>query len=117
GWYGDEEGHSDASREGWEHRGGRRTRGYDQEDDYQGSSRGRGGSRDYDEDEDNYQSSSRNGGRSRNYDEDEDNYQRSSRGRAYDEDDDYQRSSGRGASSRSGNGRGWYGDEEGHSEA
>src|SRR5436190_17172735 len=31
GWYGDEEGHSDASREGWEHRGGRRTRGHDKE--------------------------------------------------------------------------------------
>ena len=65
GWYGDEEGHSEAAMEGWQHR---------------------------------------RGGRSRRSEDDDDDYQRSSR-------------SGRSTSSRSGDGRGWYGDEEEHSRA
>jgi hypothetical protein len=40
------------------------------------------------------------------------------RSRDYDDDDDYQRSSrSRGGNSRLGEGRGWFGDEEGHSDA
>jgi hypothetical protein len=79
GWYGDSEGHSEASRRGWEGRGG-------------------GGSPRYEE-------------RSQRYDE----MQSRSRSR-YDDDrdyrrgDDYDRGNG-------GRGQGWSGDPEGHSEA
>src|ERR1051326_569643 len=101
GWYGDERGHAEAAREGWQQRRGGRSRDYD-DDDSQRSSRSRGRRGNYDEDEDNYQSSSR------------------SRGGEYeeDDDDDYGSSSRGGRrNSSSGEGRGWYGDEEGHSEA
>jgi hypothetical protein len=43
GWYGDPEGHSEASRRGWEEREGSRSRSrYDDDDDRRGS-RGHGG--------------------------------------------------------------------------
>jgi len=72
GWFGDPEGHSEASRRGWDHR---------RDDDDNGRGRGRSYSR---------------------YDDDDRRY--SSRGR----DDDYSRDRGQG---------GWFGDPEGHSEA
>lgn len=72
GWFGDREGHSEASRRGWEHR---------RDDDDNGRGRGRSYSR-YDEDERRYSARSR--------------------------DDDYSRDRGQG---------GWFGDREGHSEA
>ena len=78
GWYGDPEGHSEASRRGWEERGGSRSRYRD--DDRRRSMPAR-------DDEGRFMSS-----RSR-----------------YDDDDDYRRG-GRGHG-------GWYGDPEGHSEA
>ena len=43
GWFGDERGHSEASREGWQHRRGGRSRDYDDDDDYQRSSGSRSG--------------------------------------------------------------------------
>jgi Hemerythrin HHE cation binding domain len=44
GWYGDPEGHSEASRRGWEERGGSRSRSrYDDDDDDRRGSRGHGG--------------------------------------------------------------------------
>jgi hypothetical protein len=78
GWYGDPEGHSEASRRGWEERGGSRSRYRD--DDRRRSMPAR-------DDEGRFTSS-----RSRYDDDDED------------------RRGGRGH-------RGWYGDPEGHSEA
>lgn len=94
GWYGDPEGHSEASRRGWENRddNGYRGRGRDDDDRYY-SSRGR--------DDD-----GRFGGRAR----DDEGRFTSSRGR--DDDDD-----GRGRSSRGRGQGGWFGDPEGHSEA
>jgi hypothetical protein len=40
GWYGDEEGHSEAAMEGWQNRRGGRSRDDEDDDDYQRSSRG-----------------------------------------------------------------------------
>ena len=90
GWVGDPEGHSEASRRGWEERGGSRSNYRD--DDRRRSMPARG-------DEGRFTSS-----RSR-YDDDD---RRSSRSRYSEEDDD--RRGGRGHG-------GWYGDSEGHSEA
>jgi hypothetical protein len=101
GWYGDPEGHAEASRRGWEERGGPRGR-YRDDDDDRRSARSR-------DDEGRFTSS-----RSRYADDDDDRrYARSrddegrftsSRSRYADDDDD--RRSGR-----------RYGDPEGHSEA
>ena len=106
GWYGDPEGHSDASRRGWDERenGGSRARSYrDDDDDRRYQSLGR----DYDDDR-----SYRSQGSS--------DRERDSRGRFMSDDDN-----GRGRSYASGNGGrgrgrdngGWFGDPEGHSEA
>jgi hemerythrin superfamily protein len=116
GWFGDPEGHSEASRRGWEERGGGRGGGY--------SSRG-GGGRDYDDDR---SSSSRGGsrggghggwfgdpeGHSRAAEEGWENRGGGRRSRS-DDDDGGSRSS-RGGSSGRGHG-GWFGDPEGHSRA
>src|SRR5215467_9592113 len=90
GWFGDPEGHSEASRHGWEERGGSRSNYRD--DDRPRSMPAR-------DDEGRFTSS-----RSR-YDDDD---RRSSRSRYSEEDDD--RRGGRGHG-------GWFGDSEGHSEA
>ena len=90
GWFGDPEGHSEASRRGWEERGGSRSNYRD--DDRRRSMPAR-------DDEGRFTSS-----RSR-YDDDD---RRSSRSRYSEEDDD--RRGGRGHG-------GWHGDSEGHSEA
>lgn len=139
GWYGDPEGHSEASRRGWEGRGS----SYRDDDDRHYSSRGTSGRY---EDDDNGRSRSRNsdydddrrssrehggwygdpeghseasrrgweerGGyrsSSRSRYEDDDNGRYGSRSRNSDYDDDRR-------SSRGGHG-GWFGDPEGHSEA
>jgi hypothetical protein len=145
GWYGDPEGHSEASRRGWDEREGSRGRyrdddrrrsmparddegrfmssrsRYDDDDDYRRGGRGHGG---WYGDPEGHSEASRRGWEERG----------SSRGRYRDDDDDrYSRSrddEGRFTSSRSrsrydddddrrgsrGHG-GWYGDPEGHSEA
>jgi hemerythrin superfamily protein len=96
GWFGDPEGHSEASRRGWEERGHTRASARDDDDDrrYRSGS-GRGGTR-YGEDEGHY-------GRGQERSRDE-------RGRFMSDEDDGRRS----GSSRHG---GWFGDPEGHSEA
>ncbi|MFD1807288.1 hypothetical protein ACFSHQ_01825 [Gemmobacter lanyuensis] len=128
GWFGDYEGHSEASRRGWEHRreddrgsGGRSSSRYD--DDDRRSSRGRGDdySRDHGQggwfgDPEGHSEASRRGWENRRDDDRgsgsrsssryEDDDRRSSRGRG--RDDDYGRDHGQG---------GWFGDSEGHSEA
>ena len=144
GWYGDPEGHSDASHRGWEERGGSRSRYRD--DDRRGSMPARDdegrftSSRSRDDEDD------RRGGRGHGgwYGDPEGHSEASRRGweerggshtRYRDDDDDRRRSmparddEGRFTSSRSryddddddrrgsrGHG-GWYGDPEGHSEA
>lgn len=132
GWYGDSEGHSEASRRGWEHReddgrsrhdeddyrtnGGRNTRDRDDRGRFMSEDEGRGrygqsGRGGYRQDEDD------NRGRSRNMpDRDEygrfmsDDDYRSSRESRSRQDEGRRQSGGRGQS-------GWYGDPEGHSEA
>lgn len=90
GWFGDPEGHSEASRKGWARR---------EDDDDRYSSRGRSSSSRYDDDDRRYSSHDRD-------DDDRGRYSRSSR---YDDDDRSQsRDRGQG---------GWFGDYEGHSEA
>jgi hemerythrin superfamily protein len=128
GWYGDAEGHSEASRRGWEERGGERARYRDEDDrrsmrsrDDEGrftSSRSR-----YDHDDDSdrrggrghggwygdpvgHSEASRRGWEERGSYRDDDDDRRHSRSR-YDDDHD-RRGRGHG---------GWYGDPEGHSEA
>lgn len=121
GWYGDPEGHSRASEEGWENRGrgggGYSSRSRDEEDDgysrsSQGSSRG-GGER------------SQGGwfgdpeGHSRASEEGWEN-RRGGGGyssRSRDDDDDRYSSRGGSQGSSRGSGRGWFGDPEGHSRA
>jgi hypothetical protein len=108
GWYGDPEEHSEASRRGWEERGGMRSRSsryYDEDDDYRRGSRGgRGG---WFGDPEGHSEASHRGWEERG----------GSRSRSrYDDDDDDRR----GYSSRGGRGEGhggWFGDPEGHSEA
>ncbi len=106
GWYGDPEGHSEASRRGWEERGGSRYR--DDDDDGRSYSRSRmsdddrRGPRDHGGwygDPGGHSEASRRGWEERS----------GSRGRYRDDDDDDRRGS-------RGHG-GWYGDPEGHSEA
>lgn len=146
GWFGDPEGHSEASRRGWEHREGG-SRGGRDDDDYRSYSGSRGTSR-YDEDD-------RSGGRDRGqggWFGDPEGHSEASRrgwehrgsgsgsgggyssgGRSRDDDDDRRySSSSRGGGSgggsryrdddddRGGRGRGhggWFGDPEGHAEA
>ena len=130
GWFGDPEGHSRASREGWEDRGGSRSRASEDR-----SFSSRGGGRDYDEDDDRRGRSrsdrgqggwfgdseghsraaregweDRGGSRARSRDEDDRGY----RSRDRDDDDDRGRSHSGGRSSGQG---GWFGDREGHAQA
>ena len=122
GWSGDPEGHSEASRRGWENRGGGRSRyeddergsyrsRYGEDDDGRSSRGGRGHGGWYGDPEGHAEASRqgwehRGGGRSR-YDDDE---RGSARSRYRDDDD--------GRSGRGGRGHGgWFGDSEGHSEA
>jgi hypothetical protein len=135
GWFGDPEGHSEASRRGWEEReGGSRyaSRSRDYDDDDRRSSRGgyyrerdeegrfaSRGERDYDDDR-RYSSGRGHGGwfgdpeghseaSRRGWEEREGGSRYSSRSRDDDDDRRYSRS-------RGGHG-GWFGDREGHSEA
>ena len=111
GWFGDSEGHSEASRRGWDEReSGAR---YRDDDDRRYASRGR--------DDDDYRSSRGQGGwfgDSEGHSEaarrgwDERGGSGYSRSRSRDDDDRDRRSSG----GRGGHG-GWFGDSEGHSEA
>jgi len=135
GWFGDPEGHSEASHRGWEDRGSssRSSRGRDDDDDRYRSSRrdeegrfaSRGGGRSDDRDDDDrgrgqgqgwhgdpegHSEASRRGW------EDRGSSSRSSRGR---DDDDY-RGGGRSGRGRDDDDRGhggWFGDPRGHSEA
>lgn len=101
GWYGDSEGHSEASRRGWENPDHGRSGWYgDSEGHSEASRRGwdeRGSSRRQDYDDRDY-------GRSRSRDHDDRSY--SSRGGRDDRDDDHRGRHG-----------GWSGDPRGHSEA
>src|SRR6267142_216183 len=136
GWYGDPEGHSEASRRGWEERGGSHARYRDDDDDrrysrsrdeegrftssrsrYAGDDNDRRGSREhggwYGDPEGHSEASrrgweERGGTRTRSRAEDDDD-RRSSRSRYRDDDDDDRRGGRRHG--------GWYGDREGHSEA
>ncbi len=112
GWFGDSEGHSEASRRGWEHghEGGSRSSGYssrsryDDEDERsgRGASSGRGGRGRYEDDDDRRGSS--NGGRG-------------GHGGWFGDSEGHAEASRHGWE-RSDHGRsGWYGDPEGHSEA
>jgi hemerythrin superfamily protein len=130
GWYGDSQGHSQASREGWEDRGSSRSsRGRDYDEDDRGSSRGgRGGS------QGGRSEGGNQGGEGRGWFGDSEGHSQaaregwedrgssgSSRGRDDDEDDRGSSRSGRGGrggESRGGEGHGgWFGDPRGHSEA
>jgi hemerythrin superfamily protein len=135
GWYGDAEGHSEASRRGWEERSGSRARYRDDDDDrrysrsrdeggrftssrsrYSGDDNDRRGSRGHGGwfgDPEGHSEASRRGWEERGSTRtrsrgDDDDDRRSSRSRYRDDDDD-----GRGGRRHGG----WYGDPEGHSEA
>ena len=131
GWYGDSQGHSQASREGWEDRGNMRSRDYDDDDrgsrSRQGGGRGHGG---WFGDSEGHSEASREGWRHSDHEgsgwygdsqghsqaaregwEDRGRYSGRQSGRGRDDDDDYrQRRGGQGHG-------GWFGDPEGHSQA
>ena len=136
GGYGDPEGHSEASRRGWEERGGSRARYRDDDDDRRySSSRSRDEEGRFTSSRSRYDDADRRGSRGhggwygdpeghseasrRGWEErgatrtrsraDDDDDRRSTRSRYRDDDDDDRRG-GRGHG-------GWYGDPEGHSEA
>lgn len=123
GWFGDSEGHSEASRRGWEDRGGSSSRssrnGDDdrrryEDDDRRGGSSSRSSSR-YDDDE----RRSGSGSRSSRYDDDDN--RRSSGGRSqggwFGDSEGHSEASRRGWQNSDHGESGWYGDSEGHSEA
>jgi hypothetical protein len=118
GWFGDREGHSEASRRGWEDRdrGGYSARGRD-DDDYRRSSRSSGDRGDRGQggwfgDPEGHSEASRRGW------EDRDRGAYRSRGRDDDDDRRYTRSRRDDDDDGRGHGRGgWFGDPEGHSEA
>ena len=112
GWFGDPEGHSEASRRGWEDRqsGGRGRNDYYDDRSYRSERGGGRSSQDYYDDDRSYNAqnrprddegrfTSRGGGNYGRYDRDDDDRSYSSRGRG-----------GQGHG-------GWFGDPEGHSEA
>jgi len=106
GWYGESERHSEASRQGWEGRGGYRSSQRDYGDEERDERYGRQGS---------YQDESYRGSSRGQFDDDRRSYESRGRGRgrsSYEEDDDDRRSRG----SSSGHG-GWYGDSRGHAAA
>lgn len=128
GWFGDFEGHSEASRRGWDERGGShgrathrdeqdrdyRSRGRDDHDDRSRSSGGRGQSGWYGDSEGHSEASRRGwdhreGGRS-SRDEEDRSFAERGGGRDREYDDRRGRSGGRGEG-------GWFGDSQGHSEA
>lgn len=102
GWFGDPEGHSEASRRGWDERGRGESRSYRDDDDRRYSSRGGRGQGWYGDPEGHSEASRR------GWDERE-------RGgsRRYRDDDDDRRYSSRGGRGQGG----WFGDSEGHAEA
>jgi ferritin-like metal-binding protein YciE len=128
GWFGDSEGHSEASRRGWENRdddrGSSRSRSSRDDDDRRSSSRSRSS------DDDDRRSSGRGQGQGGWFGDSEghseaarrgwehrDDDRGSSRARSSRDDDD-RRSSSRSRSSDDDRGQGgWFGDSEGHSEA
>jgi hypothetical protein len=116
GWFGDPEGHSEASRQGWEERGGySRYRGQDDDDDRRssrGGGRGQGG---WFGDPEGHSEASQRGwderGSSRSSRSGDDDDDRRYRSRGRDDDDD------RSSRGDRGQGSGWYGDSRGHAEA
>jgi hypothetical protein len=109
GWFGDPEGHSQASREGWEDRGSSRSsRGRYEEDDGRGSSRGGGrGQGGWFGDPEGHSQASREG------------WQQSSHEGSgwYGDPRGHSQASRRGWERSDHEGSGWYGDPEGHSRA
>ena len=109
GWYGDPEGHSRASEEGWENRGGGRGgSSRDYRDEEGNGRRSQGGERGWYGDAEGHSRAAQEGWENRGGGSRRGGYSRSER----DEDDDRRHSS----SGRGGHG-GWYGDSEGHSRA
>jgi len=117
GWFGDSEGHSEASRQGWDERGGSRySRGGGRgEDEERGGSRGGGGGRGqggWFGDQEGHSEASRQGWEERGGGR----YSRGG-GRGYDEDEERGGSRGGGGGDRGRGHGGWFGDSQGHSEA
>jgi hemerythrin superfamily protein len=120
GWFGDSEGHSQASREGWDNRGrgggSRSSSRYDDDDDRRGGNRGGGGGsssegRGWFGDPRGHAEAAREGWEHRG---------RGGSSRSSSRDDVDDRRSSRGGGGGGGGGRnqgGWFGDPEGHSEA
>lgn len=111
GWYGDPEGHSQASREGWDERySGRQSRSrYDDDDDYRRSSSSRGGRGQggWFGDPEGHSQASREGWRHSSHE-----------GSGwYGDPEGHSEASREGWRHSSHEGSGWYGDPEGHSEA
>lgn len=106
GWFGDSEGHSEASRRGWEERG------------YGGGSRSRS-REDEDDDRRSYRSASSGSGRWRSRYEDDDDRDRGGRRRGgwFGDAEGHSEASRRGWENPDHGDSGWYGDSEGHSEA
>lgn len=109
GWFGDPEGHSRASREGWDERGGSRSsRGYD--DDNRGgyrSGNNRGGQGGWFGDSQGHSQASREGWRNSSHE-----------GSGwYGDPEGHSRASREGWRNSSHEGSGWYGDSQGHSQA
>lgn len=109
GWFGDSEGHSEASRRGWEqgHEGGSRSSGY--------SSRSR-----YDDEDDRFRRSAGAGGGGRGrYEEDDDGRRggRGGQGGWFGDSEGHSEASRRGWERGDHGPSGWYGDSAGHSEA
>jgi hypothetical protein len=96
GWYGDSRGHSQAARDGWDDRGASRSSRSRDDDDERDGYRSRSGNRDRDEQ-----------GR---FTSDDDRGGSQLRGRSSHDDDERGSRSG-------GEGRGWFGDSRGHSQA
>jgi hypothetical protein len=116
GWYGDPEGHAEASERGWDERRGSSRGRYEDEDERRGYAR-RGSRSRYQEEDDRYASGGR--GHGGWYGDPEGHSEASERGwegrrspggRYSDDDDDRRRS-------RSHEHGGWYGDPRGHAEA
>lgn len=124
GWFGDPEGHSRASEQGWEgrrgggngdrddDRGGSRYSRSGSDDDYRSSGRGHGG---WFGDPEGHSRASEQGWEGRRGGSDYDDDRRGSRSQSRSRSDDDYRSSG-GSSGGGGHG-GWFGDSRGHAEA
>jgi general stress protein YciG len=109
GWSGDSQGHSEAAERGWENRRGGSQRDYDDDDDYAYANEGRSGrGRGWSGDSEGHSEAAERGWENRRG-----GSQRSD----YDSNDDYDRDFDYESDGRSGRGRGWSGDSQGHSEA